>query len=172
MKITKSVFIRIVIWIVLIIGGIVLSLFFDLKYFKNFLFYPLFHFIAFVFGVFVLKLSFHAASVGGKTLKKYGRKGNIPRLETNMLVTEGIYKCTRHPMFLGLMLFPLGIGLILGLPTFMFFIAPLESLLILSIGIWLDEKEAIKKFGNEYLKYKKSTPVFPNRECLKKLFFD
>jgi len=111
MKTTPSVVIRIILWLILIFGGIALSLYFDLKYFKPLLFNPLFHLITLPLGYFVLKISFHAAAVGGRELKKKGREGEITRLETNKLVTSGIYECTRHPMLFGLMLLPFGIAL-------------------------------------------------------------
>jgi len=157
----------------LIFGGIALSIFFDLKYFKSVLFNPVFHFFTFIAGYFVLKLSFHAAAVGGRELKKMGRIGDIPRLETNRLVTSGIYECTRHPMLFGLMFLPFGIALFLGLPTFVMFIAPLEGLFIFIMVITLEEKEAVKKFGEDYIRYREKTPLFPKtKECFKKLFFD
>lgn len=148
-------------------------MYFDFKYFKFLLFNPFFHLFGFLSGIFLLKLAFHAAAVGGRELKKRGKKGNVPRLETNVLVTSGIYECCRHPMLFGLMLLPLGIALVLGLPTFVFFLAPLEALFIFIMVITLEEKEAVKKFGEDYLKYREKTPLFPKtKECLKKLFID
>ncbi|GAB6073582.1 methyltransferase family protein [Nautilia lithotrophica] len=173
MKTTPSVIIRIFIWLVLILGGIALSLYFDFKYFKSLLFNPLFHIITLIIGYFVLKFAFHAAAVGGRELNRYGREGDIPRLETNKLVTSGIYECTRHPMLFGLVLLPFGIALFLGLPSFILFIAPLEAFFIFIMVITLEEKEAYMKFGEDYLKYKEKTPLFPKtKECFKKLFFD
>lgn len=122
-------------------------------------------------GIIIGKLAFQAAAVGGKELARHGRVGDIPRLETNRLVTSGIYSCTRHPMLFGLMLLPLSFALILGLPTFIFFIAPLEALTILLLVLTLEEKEAYKKFGKAYEEYKKEVPAFPqSMECLKRLF--
>ena len=173
MKTTPSVVIRIIIWLILIFGGIALSLYLDLKYFKNLLLNPFFHLFTLPLGYFILKLAFHAAAVGGRELKRKGREGDIPRLETNRLVTSGIYECTRHPMLFGLMLLPFGTALFLGLPSFIFLIAPLEALFIFVMVITLEEKEAYMKFGEEYLKYKEKTPLFPKtKECFKKLFFD
>ncbi len=173
MKLSLSSKIRIFIWIVFLVGGAALSLYFDIKYFPNLLKDPIFHLITLILGLIIIKLSFHAAAVGGRELKRKGREGNIPRLETNKLVTSGIYSCTRHPMLFGLMFLPLGLALILGLPTFIFFIAPLEALIIFILVLTLEEKEAIMKFGEEYLKYKKTTPLFPKtKECYKKLFLD
>ncbi|WP_281951108.1 methyltransferase family protein [Nitrosophilus kaiyonis] len=171
MKTSISVIFRIVLWIIFLFGGAILSFYFDIKYFKNLLLSPTFHIISFIIGIFILKISFHAASIGGKALHKYGRKGNIPRLETNQLVNKGIYSCTRHPMLFGLMFLPLSLALILGFPTFIFFIAPIEAILIFILMIYFDEKEALKKFGKEYEIYRKKVPIFPAK-CWKELFFD
>ncbi len=173
MKLSASSKIRIALWIIFLVGGALLSLNFDVKYFPNLLKNPIFHLISFVFGIFVLKLSFHAAAVGGRELKRKGRRGDLPRLETNVLVTSGIYKCTRHPMLFGLIFLPFGLSLILGFPTFIFFIAPIEGIIILILVLTLEEKEALDKFGNKYLEYKKNTPFIPkSKECYKKLFLD
>ena len=164
--------IRLTLWAIFIIGGVLISLYFDFKYFQNLLYSTKFHIITLILGLFLLKLSFHAASVGGKELAKKGRVGDIPRLETNRLVTSGIYSCTRHPMLFGLMLFPLSIALILGLPSFIFIIAPFEAVTILIMVLTLEEKEAYKKFGEKYIEYKKEVPALPkDLRCLKKLFF-
>lgn len=163
--------IRLALWGLFLIGGAALSLFFDFRYFPHLLVNPLFHLLTFMIGIIIGKLAFQAAAVGGKELARHGRVGDIPRLETNRLVTSGIYSCTRHPMLFGLMLLPLSFALILGLPTFIFFIAPLEALTILLLVLTLEEKEAYKKFGKAYEEYKKEVPAFPqSMECLKRLF--
>ena len=170
MKTTFSIIIRISLWILFLFGGAIFSFLIDIKYFKNLLLSPSFHILSFIIGVFILKISFHAASIGGKALHKYGREGDIPRLETNRLVKQGIYNCTRHPMLFGLMFLPLGFSLILGFPSFIFFIAPLEAILIFLLMIYFDEKESLKKFGKEYEIYRKKVPIFPAK-CWKELFF-
>jgi len=171
-KTTPSVIIRLILWFLLIVGGIAFSIYFDLIYFKKLFFSPVFHLISFFAGIFVLKLSFHAASVGGRELAKKGREGDIPRLETNKLVTSGIYSCTRHPMLLGLMFLPLGLALLIGSVTFII-ISLFEAVIIFILMIVFDEKEAEKKFGEKYREYKKNVPVFPKKkECWKKLFFE
>ena len=70
-----------------------------------------FLFISALLGAFLLRLAFRAAANGGRELTK-GRVGDIPRLETNRLVTTGIYRCMRHPMLFSLTLLPLGWALL------------------------------------------------------------
>ncbi|BAF69787.1 methyltransferase family protein [Nitratiruptor sp. SB155-2] len=170
MKLSPQTIIRIFLWLLFLFGGAIVSIYFDTLYFRNFLFSPLFHFITFSLGLILLKISFCAASKGGKELKQKGRQGNLPRLETNRLVTDGIYGCTRHPMLFGLMLLPLAIALTLGLPTFIFFIAPTEVILIFLLMITFDEMDAKRKYGQKYEAYRQKVPILP-KKCWRELFF-
>ncbi|WP_457745302.1 methyltransferase family protein [Sulfurimonas sp.] len=167
---SPSVVIRIVLWLFMIIGGA----FYALNADKNSPLFNsiLFHIISAILGLIVLTLAFRAAATGGKELTK-GREGNIPRLETNRLVTTGIYSCMRHPMLFGLTLLPLGWALLLGSPTFITFIAPLEMLFIIFMVIIFEEMEVKKKFPQEYEAYKARVPMISfKRSCLGKLFLN
>ena len=96
--------------------------------------------------IIVLALGFRAAANGGRELSK-GRVGNIPRLETNRLVTSGIFGCMRHPMLFGLTLLPLGWVHLLGSPTFITLVAPVEMLFIVGMVLIFEEMEVKRKFG-------------------------
>jgi protein-S-isoprenylcysteine O-methyltransferase Ste14 len=77
---------------------------------------------------------------------------------TTKLVTTGLYKYIRHPMY--------GSLLILGLGMFLKSISWQSSLLIVIIAIALfitckvEEKEMMKKFGEEYKVYISKTKMF------------
>ncbi|MHA1728749.1 MAG: methyltransferase family protein [Promethearchaeota archaeon] len=93
-------------------------------------------------------------------------------METNRLVTDGIYGCIHHPMHLGLLFFTLSLALILGSPTFIFLIAPIEMILMVLMIKTLEEPEVIAKFSDEYHKYMRNVPMFNLRpKCLRYLFF-
>ncbi len=163
-----SVVIRIVLWLFMLIGGALYAYSID----KNDLLFhsPLFHLLSALIGLFVLRLAFRAAANGGKELAK-GRGENMPRLETNRLVTTGIYKCMRHPMLFGLTLLPLGWALLLGMPTFITIIAPLEMLFIIFMVIVFEEMEVKRKFTDEYRAYAQKVPMVSfKRSCLNRLF--
>ena len=168
-KTSSSVVVRFILWLILLVGGAVFSIAHD---FHTSLFRSVpFHLFSAVLGFMVMFLAFRAAANGGKELSK-GRVGNIPRLETNRLVTTGIYSCMRHPMLFGLMLLPLGWALLLGSPTFITIIAPLEMLFILIIVIIFEEMEVRRKFPQEYVNYAKRVPMVTFKPaCLKKLLF-
>ncbi len=168
---TPSVVIRIVLWLILLVGGALLSIRLDLHYFPELFGRLSFHLLSLPLGLVLLCLAFRAAAAGGRELARQGREGDLPRLETNRLVTSGIYACTRHPMLFGLMLLPEGVALLLGSPTFIFIVAPLEALFILVMILTLEEREAVRKFADAYRKYRENTPLIPrSRECWRKLF--
>ena len=167
-KTSSSVVIRLILWLVLLVGGAVFSIAHDLHT-PLFMSVP-FHLFSAVLGFMVIFLAFRAAANGGKELSK-GRVGNIPRLVTNRLVTTGIYSCMRHPMLFGLMLLPLGWALLLGSPTFISIIAPLEMLFILIMVIVFEEREVRRKFPQAYENYARRVPMVTFKPaCLKKLF--
>ena len=165
---SASVIIRISLWVLMLFGGAIFSLYQDWQHplFRNLLF----HLLTFLAGIAVTTLAFRATSNGGRELKK-GRVGDIPRLETNKLVTTGIYSCMRHPMLFGLTLLPLGWALLLGSPTFITLIAPLEMIFIVLMVLIFEEMEVSKKYKQEYERYKIKTPMVNfSFRCLKQLF--
>ena len=168
---TPSVVIRIVLWIVLLVGGAVVSIRHDLRVFAELFENVPFHLLSFALGWVLVRLAFRAAAVGGRELAKHGREGKLPRLETNRLVTSGIYRCTRHPMLFGLTLLPFGVAFLLGSPTFILYVAPAEALFILFMVLTLEEREALAKFGDAYREYRRQIPLVPRtKKCWKMLF--
>jgi protein-S-isoprenylcysteine O-methyltransferase Ste14 len=167
-KTSFSVVIRIFLWLIMLIGGAVYALLEDKE---STLFNDVwFHIFSGYLGVFVLFLAFRAAANGGRELSK-GRIGDIPRLETNHLVTTGLFSCMRHPMLFGLTLLPLGWALLLGSPTFITRIAPLEMLFIVVMVVIFEEMEVKQKFGEAYEQYCQEVPMVSFKlKCLKTLF--
>ena len=73
---------------------------------------------------------------------------------TNLLHTDGIYRFTRNPMYLGIAVGLLGVALIFS--SYLNFTFPLLFL------IWMDrlyipheEKALLSQFGDQYVKFKK-----------------
>jgi len=163
--------VRIAIWLFLLVGGAVFSIGYDLRHCPDLFGRFAFHAFSLPLGLAVLCLAFRAAAAGGRELARRGREGDLPRLETNRLVTTGIYRCTRHPMLFGLTLLPMGVALLLGSPTFIFCVAPAEALFILLMILTLEEREAIAKFGEAYRRYREKTPLIPRDiGCWRMLF--
>jgi protein-S-isoprenylcysteine O-methyltransferase Ste14 len=77
-----------------------------------------------------------------------------PFQESDVLVTEGLFKFSRHPMYLGMVIGLIGLFILLGSTT---------PLLVIPIFVWLitnrfifhEEKALEKKFGEDYVNYRK-----------------
>jgi len=90
---------------------------------------------------------------------------------TSRLVTTDIYQCVRHPHHLGVGIFMTSLGLLIG---------HLWSFLIITMSQWVwviaflflvEEKELIKKFGEEYKAYSQRVPMlFPKPICIFRVF--
>ncbi len=168
---SKSVIFRIVVWVLFLAGGWILSLWLDKIIFNGYEFPRVVNFIFFVIGFALLRAVFIVSKNTGRTLAKYGRKGDLPRMETNVLVTQGVYSLMRHPMHLGLLFFPLAVAFISASISFILIVAPAEMLLMIIMIFLIEEREAIAKFGDAYLEYKKRVPFFCIKfSCVKELF--
>jgi len=88
-----------------------------------------------------------------------GQKGAVGQSET--LRTNGIYKHVRNPMYSGISFTIIGLGLIFNITGIS--LAGFVWLTITFIQCKREEKELVERFGEEYIQYKKSTPMyFPN----------
>ncbi len=161
---------RFIVWLIMIPIMSVVAIFIDLKYFTTLFYLTSFHVITTILGILILWFVVVVSRNTGRILAKYGRQGDIPRMETNVLVDKGPYAKMRHPMHFGLLFLPLGWGLLLGSPTFIFIIAPLEMIFILIMIKLVEEPEARRKFGQQYEHYSKDKPWFCIRlDCIKEL---
>ncbi len=161
---------RILLWLVLLGGGSALGIWLDLRWFPAWFTSPVTHLLSFIAGLLLLRLVLRVSRNTGRTLARYGREGELPRLETNRLVTVGPYACMRHPMHFGLLLFPLALALLLGSLSFTLIIAPLEMTLMVAMILTLEEREALAKFGEAYREYRCRVPAFSlHPDCLRRL---
>ncbi len=76
-----------------------------------------------------------------------------PTKPTTALITGGIYRWTRNPMYLGLSLMLFGIGV--ALDSLWFLVAlPIAIFAVTKLAIEPEERYLAEKFGNAYLEYK------------------
>jgi len=155
----------------MLIGGSLAGLWLDSRLFYDWLINPWFHLISFLAGVLVSRLVINSSRNTGRQLARLGREGDLPRMQTNKLVTQGHYACMRHPMHLGLMMFPLAAALLVGSVSFLIFIVPMEIIFMIMMIVLVEEPEAIAKFGDDYHRYREKVPMFSfRRQCLRALF--
>jgi protein-S-isoprenylcysteine O-methyltransferase Ste14 len=76
------------------------------------------------------------------------------------VVDSGPYRHARNPMLTGVFLFLFGLGLAVDSLSLVFFFTPLYVL----FNVWelkrIEEPELVKRFGDEYIEYRKRTPMF------------
>ena len=75
---------------------------------------------------------------------------------SRILITNGIFKVSRNPMYAGMTLILVGIAVFLGSIS-PFFVIPLFVLLLNLNFIVHEEKMLYQKFGDQWLNYKKRT---------------
>ncbi len=78
-----------------------------------------------------------------------------PWKSTPQIISTGIYRFTRNPMYLGMGLIQAGIGIGLG-NGWIVALLPLVLALIYVIAIRHEEAYLERKFGDEYVAYKRS----------------
>ena len=76
------------------------------------------------------------------------------------LIVKNVYKCVRHPHHLGVGIFMTFLGLLIGYPITFIIIATTQWLWVFLFVIFIEEKECLEKFGNEYREYSKNVPMF------------
>ena len=76
------------------------------------------------------------------------------------VVTSGPYRYARNPMLTGVFLFLFGLGFAFDSFSLVLFFTPLFIL----INVWelkeIEEPELVKRFGDEYIEYRRRTPMF------------
>ncbi|HIE17346.1 MAG TPA: isoprenylcysteine carboxylmethyltransferase family protein [Dehalococcoidia bacterium] len=84
----------------------------------------------------------------------------VPFSPPPKLITTGLYAYVRNPMLLGMFIFLLGLGILFGSLSLVFIFTP--SFIVLNVLYLkaIEERELEKKFGDEYLEYKRRVPMF------------
>jgi protein-S-isoprenylcysteine O-methyltransferase Ste14 len=102
-------------------------------------------------GIFLILTSFLLIYLSAKSFKSHQEDPN-PITKSNKLITVGIFKYIRNPMYLSLILFQLGVGSLLSFLHISFF--SLFTLFILHFFIIKKEESYLRdKFGKQYVMY-------------------
>lgn len=76
-----------------------------------------------------------------------------PYEESKDLVTDGIFRISRHPMYLGMVLILLGISILLSSLT-PFIVVTTFAVIMETVFIRVEEQMMQETFGLEYVEYK------------------
>lgn len=104
-----------------------------------------------------LILSLVAALIGFYTYYKRGKPEDLLE-ETVHIVSNGIYKYVRHPMYLSLIAG--AIGVVMKDPGTVQVIIGAINIVAMYLTARIEEREMIVKFGDEYMDYMKKTAMF------------
>jgi len=99
--------------------------------------------------------------IGWSVLTFLREKGTpVPLNPPPQLVTSGPYAYVRNPMLTGVFALLFGIGVLLGSFSLVVIFMPLFIL----VNVWelkaIEEPELLKRLGQDYAEYRKSTPMF------------
>jgi len=95
-----------------------------------------------------------ALTVGGFITQKRAGTDPIPFNPSTRIVVHGLYRFTRNPMYLGLALCTLALAILVD-STWMLLAVPIGLVLVDRIVITREEQYLERKFGEEYLNYKR-----------------
>lgn len=116
---------------------------------------PIFQVISFPYtllGIIVGGIGLWAALSTKKTFKK-NRVALPPGSKSDKILLDGLFRYSRNPMYLGMVMFILGISTLLGSLTALF--APVIYFLIFNVKfIPMEERMMEEQFGKEFLDYK------------------
>lgn len=96
------------------------------------------------------------------TIYSFFRAGGspVPLNPPRKLVTSGLYSRIRNPMLLGWFIILFGLGMLFNSVSLTFIFTPLSILLNVLYLKNIEEREMEMKFGEQYLEYKRSVPMF------------
>ena len=106
-----------------------------------------------IFGASIL-LAGLALTVSGFVTQKRAGTDPIPFNPTTRIVAYGLYRFTRNPMYIGFAFATFGLA-ILGDSTWMLLAVPIGLVLTDRLVIAREERYLERKFGEEYINYKR-----------------
>lgn len=114
--------------------------------------------LAWIFLLIGIILVLGGVIIGGLAFRQIGIFPSlIPEAEKpKKVIDRGIYGKIRHPIYLSSILFALGLAIIFRAKYALMY-APFITILFI-IMVWLEEKDMVKYYGKQYIKYKKKVP--------------
>ena len=95
-----------------------------------------------------------ALNIGGFVTQRRAGTDPIPFNPTTRIVSHGLYRFSRNPMYMGFALWTLGVAILTN-SMWMLLAVPIGVILTDRIVITREERYLERKFGEEYLGYKR-----------------
>jgi protein-S-isoprenylcysteine O-methyltransferase Ste14 len=109
-------------------------------------------------GVVIFMAGLLMTIVGRRTLLRHGTNVN-PLQPTTALVTEGIFRRTRNPLYVGIIITQYAVALIFALDWLLLLILPDWVVLHFAV-VTREERYLERKFGEAYRRYKERVPRY------------
>jgi protein-S-isoprenylcysteine O-methyltransferase Ste14 len=94
-----------------------------------------------------------------KAQRVIGQGTPMPLMATQNLVVQKPYSYCRNPLYFGLINLFFGISILIGSISSLVMVLAFSVIILLFTKV-IEEKELEKRFGEEYLAYKRTTPFF------------
>jgi len=106
----------------------------------------------------LMALGTYFLAAATKAQREIGKGTPMPLKATQKLVVEQPYSYCRNPLYFGLISFFLGISMMIGSASSLIMVLIFSTIILLYIKL-IEEKELEKRYGIDYLAYKKATPL-------------
>jgi len=81
---------------------------------------------------------------------------NFATSPKDKVITKGLYRFTRNPTYIGIILMQIGLGI--ACSSWLYLLLTLALMILLNANLSAEERYCLYRFGDDYQKYKNSTP--------------
>ncbi|MBR9704334.1 isoprenylcysteine carboxylmethyltransferase family protein [Candidatus Pacearchaeota archaeon] len=147
-KLNKEMFVSpILMWIIVFVGVIIIISFVSNEvFYEKSIFSVVLFILIIIYGLYIFINSFIVHNKAPLSVDKIDK-----------LVTKGVYRIVRHPFYFSEI--TMGISLFVLFPRIDVLFSIMWLIIVLGYWMSLEERFLIKKFGSEYLEYKKKVPM-------------
>jgi protein-S-isoprenylcysteine O-methyltransferase Ste14 len=81
---------------------------------------------------------------------------NFATSPKDRVITEGLYRFTRNPTYIGMILMQTGLGI--ACSSWLYLLLTVVLIILLNANLPAEERYCLHRYGDDYLKYKNKTP--------------
>jgi protein-S-isoprenylcysteine O-methyltransferase Ste14 len=81
---------------------------------------------------------------------------NFATSQKDKVITKGLYRFTRNPTYIGIILMQIGLGI--ACSSWLYLLLTVALMILLNANLSAEERYCLYRFGDDYRKYKNTTP--------------
>ena len=81
---------------------------------------------------------------------------NFSTSPKDKVITKGLYRFTRNPTYIGIILMQIGLGI--ACSSWLYLLLTVVLIILLNANLSAEERYCLYRYGDDYLKYKNKTP--------------